>query len=211
MSKKGKFIVFEGVDGSGKTTISRMLQEKLEALDVPIHHTCEPTRNPVGSLIRQIITRQVSTNEQTIGALFLADRLDHIQHPDYGMLQYLESGNHVISDRYYYSSYAYHVPHLSMDWVIEANQLCADLLRPDIVFFLDIPVEVTLKRISDNRNENDLFETEERLTQVRNNYQEAIRRQGKLDNVVIIDAQGTIDQVFKQILAKTAEMLDLSL
>jgi len=172
-----------------------------------IHHTCEPTRNPVGALIRKIITRQVTTNEQTIGALFLADRLDHIQHSEYGMLQYLEKGEHVISDRYYYSSYAYHVPHLSMDWVIEANQLCADLLRPDLVLFLDIPVEETLRRIADNRDSNDLFETEERLTQVRNNYQEAIKREGLKDNVVVIDATGSIDEVFAAVWERVSKLL----
>jgi len=204
---RGKFIVFEGVDGSGKTTISRMLQDKLEAMNLDIHHTCEPTRNPVGTLIRKIITKQVSTNEQTIGALFLADRLDHIQHPTYGMLQYLEKGSHVISDRYYYSSYAYHVPHLSMDWVIEANGLCAELLRPDLVLFLDIPVEETLRRIADNRDSNDLFETEERLTQVRNNYKEAIKREGSKDNVKVIDATGTIEEVFQAVWKTVAPLI----
>ncbi len=204
---RGKFIVFEGVDGSGKTTISRMLQDKMEENKLAIHHTCEPTRNPVGALIRKIITRQVATNEQTIGALFLADRLDHIQHPEYGMLQYLENGEHVISDRYYYSSYAYHVPHLSLDWVINANKLCADLLRPDLVLFLDIPVEETLRRIADNRDSNDLFETEERLTQVRNNYKEAIEKEGTKDNVQIINATGTIDEVFAAVWKKVSELL----
>ena len=204
---RGKFIVFEGVDGSGKTTISRMLQDKMEQMNLAIHHTCEPTRNPVGGLIRKIITKQVSTNEQTIGALFLADRLDHIQHPDYGMLQYLEKGEHVISDRYYYSSYAYHVPHLTMDWVINANKLCADFLRPDLVLFLDIPVEETLRRISDNRDSNDLFETEERLTQVRNNYQEAIKREGTKDNVQVVDATGTIEEVFASVWKKVSDLL----
>lgn len=73
---------------------------------------------------------------KTIAALFLADRLDHLTHSSYGILPFLQGGTHVICDRYYLSSYAYHVPYVSLDWVIRANALCAELKRPDITFLL---------------------------------------------------------------------------
>ncbi len=99
----------------------------------------------LGSVIKNILNKRIISDNKTIGALFLADRLDHIQNTTSGILNYLNKGMHVISDRYYYSSYAYHVPMLTMDWVINANKVCADLLRPDIVFYFDISANESVK------------------------------------------------------------------
>ncbi len=207
MMKKGKFIVFEGIDGSGKSTISNLLFDKLNSEFGNIHKTSEPTDSPVGSVIRNILNKRIVSDEKTIGALFLADRLDHIQNPVTGILKYLEKGINVISDRYYYSSYAYHVPSFTMDWLINANKICADLLRPDIVFFLDISVEESLKRLGNSRQFQDLFETKEKITQVSENYKEAIRREGKKDNVVIIDGHKNIPEIIDEVWNKTVQIL----
>ena len=99
---KPKFIVFEGIDGSGKSTISNLLFEKLRSQKKEVYKTFEPTDSPIGSVIKNILNKRIISDDKTIGALFLADRLDHIQNPVSGMLQYLEQGKHVISDRYYY-------------------------------------------------------------------------------------------------------------
>jgi len=208
--KKAKFIVFEGIDGSGKSTISNLLFDKLNAEFGNIHRTSEPTDSPIGSVIRNILNKRIVSDEKTIGALFLADRLDHIQNPVTGILNYLEKGVNVISDRYYYSSYAYHVPSLRMDWLINANKICADLLRPDIVFFLDISVDESLNRLSKSRQFHDLFETKEKITQVRENYIEAIKKEGNKDNVVIIDGHKSINDIFDEVWNKTIELININ-
>jgi len=118
-----------------------MLFDKINSKEVRIHKTFEPTDSPIGSVIKNILNKRIISDDKTIGVLFLADRLDHIQNPITGILKHLNNGTHVISDRYYYSSYAYHVPMLSMDWVIDANKVCANLLRPDIVFYFDISAD----------------------------------------------------------------------
>jgi len=204
---KAKFIVFEGIDGSGKSTISNLLFEKLRSEKIDIYKTFEPTDSPIGSVIKNILNKRILSDDKTIGALFLADRLDHIQNPVSGMLQYLEQGKHVISDRYYYSSYAYHVPMLDMDWVIAANKVCADLLRPDIVFFIDISAKESMKRLSASRAFLDLFETEEKMDQVIINYKKAIQKEGRKDNVVIIDGQRSVEEIFEEVWKLTSEII----
>lgn len=205
--ERGKFIVFEGIDGSGKSTISEMVHFYLMEKVPNSQWTCEPTKNPTGKLLRDVLTHKISTNEQTIAALFLADRLDHILHPDYGMKQYLEKGAHVVSDRYYLSSFAYHVPHVSLDWVMAANSICADHLTPDITIYIDIPVEVSLQRIANNRTTLDLFETKERITQVKENYEHAIERLKNKEPIVVINGDQEKYQVYKDVLAVLAPFI----
>ena len=196
---KSKFIVFEGIDGSGKSTISQMLYEKMREVDADVYRTFEPTDSPIGSVIKNILNKRIVSDDKTIAALFLADRLDHILNPVTGMMQYLEKGTHVISDRYYYSSYAYHVPMLSMDWVINANKACADILRPDVVFYLKISAKESMRRINASRKFTDLFETYEKMEQVIINYNEAIAREGKKDNVIIIDGHQSVAAIFTEV------------
>ncbi len=207
MKNRGKFIVFEGIDGSGKSTISKMLHERLLRETIQSHLTNEPTNGPIGSIIRNIITKRIQSDEKTIGALFVADRLDHILNDVNGMLKLLNNNIHVICDRYYYSSYAYHVPFLSLDYVIQANSICAELLRPDVVFYLDISPEKSLERIAKNRNFNDLFETKERIELVHQNYMNAIAKEGKNDNVIIIDADRSLEEIFDDIWQKTQRVI----
>jgi len=196
---KSKFIVFEGIDGSGKSTISQMLYEKMREVDADVYRTFEPTDSPIGSVIKNILNKRIVSDDKTIAALFLADRLDHILNPVTGMMQYLEKGTHVISDRYYYSSYAYHVPMLSMDWVINANKACADILRPDVVFYLKISAKESMRRINASRKFTDLFETHEKMEKVIVNYNEAIEREGKKDNVIIIDGHQSVAAIFTEV------------
>jgi dTMP kinase len=197
--KNGKFIVLEGIDGSGKSTIIQKLTKKFNELNWPLHTSSEPTKNPIGSLLRKILTHEISSNEQTIAALFLADRVDHINHPEYGMKQFLDKGVHVICDRYYLSSFAYHVPHVTLDWVVEANSLASDVLIPDLTLFIDISVQTSLDRINSNRTTIDLFETEDRITQVKENYAKAIEKVKHRESIVMINGELDADLVFEKV------------
>lgn len=207
MKNKAKFIVFEGIDGSGKSTLSSLLAGKMQQMGAQVYRTFEPTDSPIGSVIKNILNKRILSDDKTIGALFLADRLDHIQNPVSGMLHYLEKGTHVISDRYYYSSYAYHVPMLSMDWVIAANKVCADILRPDVVFFIDISPKESMRRLSASRPFLDLFETEEKQQKVYDNYKEAIRREGHKDNLIVIDGERPVAAIFDEIWSYMEKLL----
>lgn len=197
--KKGKFIVFEGTDGAGKSTQVQLLCDRLKEEQIAFYNTFEPTYSPFGSLIRNILGKRIKTDEQTIAALFVADRLDHIQNDVNGMLHYINSGVHVIADRYYLSSYAYHSTHVDLDWVIAANSICADLLRPDLILFFDLLPEKSMERLQKGRKELDIFETKERLTLVRNNYLKAIEKVRAFENIRMLDADNSVQKIEEEV------------
>ena len=97
--EKGKFIAFEGIDGSGKSTQIQLLNDKLKAEGIYCYTTMEPTDSPIGSLIRQILTGRIKTDNKAIAALFAADRLDHILNDDNGILTKILNGTTVITSR----------------------------------------------------------------------------------------------------------------
>jgi dTMP kinase len=118
----------------------------------------------------------MEADHRVIAGLFVADRLDHLLNKTDGILKKLEEGYTVITDRYYFSSYAYQGTHMSQDWVIEANSLSAELLRPDLNVYIDISPDISITRINHGRSSMELYETKENLQQVRKKYFEAFEK-----------------------------------
>lgn len=193
--KKGKFIVLEGIDGSGKSSQLKRLAERFDKEGILYYSTFEPTKNAIGSVLRSILTGQLKADEKTIAALFLADRMDHIQNENYGMLKYLEKGYHVICDRYYFSSFAYHCPEAPMDWVIAMNQECAKLLKPDLNIYIEMEPKDSLTRILARNEALEKYETLEKLELIRNNYLEAFSKLNTQEKIVKIDGNNNIETV----------------
>lgn len=187
MQKKGKFIALEGIDGSGKSTQVSLLCHRLKAEGHQVYPTFEPTNGPIGSLIRQMFSRRIVGDDKTIAALFVADRLDHLQNPVNGLLKKLEEGYTVITDRYYFSSYAYHGAHMPLDWVIQSNALSADLLRPDLNIYIDISPEVGLQRVHANRADIEIYETQENIKKVHTTYLKAFELLQKEERITKVD------------------------
>ena len=194
-----KFIAFEGIDGSGKSTQIKKLMEKLSSLSIRCYETREPTDSPIGSLIHQFLTGRISADYKVIASLFIADRLDHLLNSIDGICQKIDNGITVITDRYYFSSYAYNGVDLDMNWVINANSISAEILRPTLTVFLDIPVNTALERIERDRFQTELFEKEDRLIKVRDKYYEAFDKLKDVENVAIVDANANIDIVAEKI------------
>ncbi|RJS88520.1 dTMP kinase [Candidatus Bathyarchaeota archaeon] len=145
---KGLFIVFEGIEGSGKTTHAKALKKWLEEkrAGYKVEFFKEPTSFPIGSLIKRVLNKEVVVAEEALPLLFAADRADHtIRH----ITPALEKGSIVICDRYVFSSLAYQGGGMKVKfdikWLKEINKF---IIEPDIVFFLDVPPEEGLKRIS---------------------------------------------------------------
>lgn len=199
--EKGKFIVLEGIDGSGKSSQIQPLVRRLEGLGMRCRADREPTGGPVGSLIRQIFTGRVSADNRVIAALYAADRIDHLVNEVDGLCAAVDKGITVVSDRYYFSSYAYHSVDVDMEWVIGANSLSADLLRPTLTVFLDVPVETALDRIRKNRFVEEIFDQEERLRKTRELYFEAFERLRDVERVAVVDGSGTEEEVGERIWA----------
>lgn len=103
----GKFIVFEGLDGCGKTSQIDILARRLKEKGEKVYVTAEPTNYETGLYLRRILSESLEKDIYLLAALFLADRIEHITHPEKGIKKYLDDGYTVICDRYYYSSLAY--------------------------------------------------------------------------------------------------------
>ena len=195
----GSLIVFEGIDGSGKSTQVQLLSQKLQEKKIPFYVTMEPSNSAIGSLIRQIMTGKIQAHPKVIAALFTADRLDHLLNEVNGIAHMIEKGMLVIMDRYYFSSYAYQSVDVPMDWVIQANSLSCEILRPAVNIFLDVNVDTALERITKNREQTELFEEKTRLIQVRERYMEAFKKLQDTENVVIVDGNQTQENVAEEV------------
>ena len=199
--ERGKFIALEGIDGSGKSTQIGRLVRRLTERGINCHATREPTGRPVGALIRQALTGQTPLDPRVIAALYAADRIDHLVNGEDGLLSLVERGITVVTDRYYFSSYAYHSVDMDMDWVIGANSVSAELLRPTLTVFLDVPAERAMERIRRGRDHEELFEKEDRLRQTRALYFEAFERLKGTEDVAVVDGCGPEDEVEERIWA----------
>ena len=118
-----------------------------------------------------------------------------------GLCAAISQGITVVSDRYYFSSYAYHSVDVDMDWVIQANALSAQLLRPTLTVFLDVPVETALERIHRNRFVEEIFDGEQRLRKTRELYFQAFERLRDTEKVAVVDGSGPPEEVARRIWA----------
>ncbi len=196
---KGKFIAFEGIDGSGKSTQVSRLANRLRSKNIKVYETFEPTDSPIGSLIHQIMIGRILTEHKTIAGLFVADRIDHLMNETNGIIHKINSGTTVLSDRYYFSSYAYHSPHVDMDWVINANSISADAIRPHINIFLDINPELGFERLKKERTHLELYENIESMKKVRNCYFKSFEKQKNVENILIVNGEDTEDNIENKI------------
>lgn len=158
------FIVFEGIDGSGKSTQARLLADKLRVRGLTVVLTSEPSAGPIGKKIRSLVKRLAPAEEVE---LFTEDRKDHVKRL---IRPALQAGHIVLSDRYYYSSAAYQgAAGLDPHQIIRTNRAFAP--QPDITFFLDISPAFALDRIAAERREGlSPFETLENLEKVADVY-----------------------------------------
>ena len=205
--KKNFFIAFEGIDGSGKSTQVKLLSEKLKKEGFNIYTTFEPTDSPIGSLIKNIFKHRIEADHKTIAGLYVADRLDHLLNKTNGILKKMDEGYTVITDRYYFSSYAYQGTHMSLDWVIQANSLSAELLRPDLTVFIDIPPDVAMQRLSGDRNVIELYESLENLNNVREKYFESFDKLKHEEKIFVIDGNRPVETIFNDAWNKVYPML----
>lgn len=200
------FIVFEGLDGSGKSTQIELLAQHLEAAGHTVHLTAEPTEWIAGRLIRDVIEHRQTAHPQTVAALFAADRLEHLHRPNSGILARLARSEIVIASRYYYSSLAYQAEFASIEWIAALNQQAKQSRPADITFFLDLPAELSMERIQQNRTSTDLFENTEKLTKVRAAFQAAFAYWPD-ENIQQMDASQPVEMLAKDIAQRVMALL----
>ena len=194
MAGPGVFIVFEGIDGSGKSTHIKLLAEELRGRGLHVLETSEPSRDRIGTFIREYAERNGDRfTLETETLLFAADRYEHVKQV---ITPALERGMVVISDRYFYSSIAYQgATGIDLDWIREMNRFAP---RPDLSVLLDISPEYSLQRVNDRAKT--VFEVSDYLRKVRDIYMGMVER-GELGRIeadrprdeVRVDIQGLVD------------------
>ena len=188
-----KFIVFEGIDGAGKTTQAKLLAEKIKEMGRLAELTAEPTTLESGKALRRVLSGEEKKSNCEIATMFTLDRIAHNVHPEIGINALIGKGVDVISDRYYYSSLAYQGSATSYPWVKSLNLDCPEIRRPDLCIFLDLKPEESLERISKGREKLEIFENLETLTRVRESFFGVFSDLD--DNVAIIDAYRAPEEI----------------
>lgn len=185
---RGLFVVLEGIDGSGKTTIAKMLVERLRVMGYNAEYTFEPTDSEIVELIRGMYR---AYRDAYIDALaFALDRLIHLKRR---VIPLLEEGYIVVSDRYMYSSIAYQTASgAPLEWVMEVNRWA---LKPDLAIYLDVDPLTGLKRRQSMESRFPEFEKLEFIERVRRVYLELVSR-GLL---VKVDASRPLEEVYKDV------------
>jgi dTMP kinase len=163
MWNKGLLIVFEGIDGSGKTTQAKTLLRKLRARGIAAVFFREPTGGKWGREIRRKALRRDSLTPGQELELFVKDRREDVTK---NLEPALKAGKVVVLDRYYFSTMAYQgAKGLDPDRIRKMNEAFAP--KPDLVFILDVEARAGLSRIAGRKRKDELFEREDDLVRVR--------------------------------------------
>ncbi|HIE37179.1 TPA: dTMP kinase [Candidatus Geothermarchaeota archaeon] len=191
------FVVLEGIDGSGKTTQTFLLEHRLRKMGRRVYATREPTDGIIGGIIRAALTTKLRITHRTLQILFAADRSEHVKEIE----DRIKAGYDIICDRYYISSIAYGMVDLDIDWLIKMNSVFPE---PDITILLDIPAEIALKRLGD-RYSKTFFERRAFLSKVRENFIELSKL---FKNFHIVDGSRSEEEVHRDIFKIVSDYLD---
>lgn len=205
-SYPGKFIVFEGLDGSGQSTQAGRLvdflnlpEQKLKFGHTGVHSTKEPTSNLIGGLIRSQLSHDWKSSQECLQLLFSADRAHHLEKE---IIPLLERGVTVVCDRYFFSTIAYGSLDIKdRDWLLDLNR---NFLFPDLIFLLKVSPKICIERIQRTRFEISLFEKEEMLARVWENFEKLSK---EFENVYVINGEGPVDKIHQEVIKIVTDKL----
>ncbi|WP_061216447.1 dTMP kinase [Leptospira weilii] len=165
--EKPIFAVFEGIDGSGKSTLCKSLVEKLVERGIPSVNFTEPTNFETGKYLRKFLRGEIELGREEQINAFLNDREESLRQ---NILPSLESGRNVLLDRYMYSTAAYQSDDdLLPESIIEKN-LNRNFRIPDLLFYLDLNPVIALERLNRRKEGKERFETLAQLEKIRSAY-----------------------------------------
>ena len=190
MERRGVFIAFEGIDGSGKSTQAELLARRLIENGTSVVLTREHTLDGVaGKTIERVVTKQEVLHPRALQYMFVADRIDHSERV---IRPTLEECRVVVSDRYYWSTVAYGAAVWDRDKLLKLNQE-AGLEEPDLWVLVDIDPRVAMERMANGRQDLTIFEKEDKLRLVRGVYMDLAVRFG--DRTVVVSGEGDVRDI----------------
>ena len=193
-SRRGKLIVFEGLDRSGKSTQCERLAQHLRDQGQQVEHMRFPNRStPIGQMINNYLSGQSQQEDHVIHLLFSANRWESAAAID----ELLKAGTTVVIDRYYYSGCAYtaakQTAGLDLQWCRHPE---VGLPRPDLCLFLDVSAEEAAKRGGFG---TERYEKEEMQARVRNLFGQMRQHRDEAEDISVVDAGRTIEEVEQSI------------
>jgi dTMP kinase len=211
----GAFIVLEGIDGSGTTTQAARLVEALGRRGHTVHLTREPSTGPVGTLIRQALSRRLVVPSAeggrppgfaTMALLFAADRMDHLEAE---ILPRLERGEIVVCDRYDHSSLVYQSatsddPEGVAAWTRALNRHAR---RPDLVLILDLDVDLAKRRRAARGGADEIFDDDALQRRLAEGYRECARHFPG-ERIELVDAARPIEEVAAELERRVVSLLE---
>jgi len=188
----GKFIVIEGLDGSGKSVQVDLLAKFLQENDKQVILKNEPTtESEAGRKIRQVLRGEIKAEPMERQKLFVQDRTEHLQNK---IIPALKEGKFVVCSRYAFSTIAYgHSDGLDASVLIEMNK---NFLLPDATIVINVSPKECIKRIEKRGEAKELFEKEKKLDKVNEIYQKLPEM---FENIFMIDGEKPIGEVFEEI------------
>lgn len=198
MAGSGTLVVFEGIEGSGKSTQARLFHEAIKK----VTDLCTLTKEPSDSSITQYIREELKEGPpgeverldiRTLQLLFIADRSIHVEKT---IKPALEAGRIVVTDRYYQSTVAYGSAFgkdygLTADYLMGAN---SPFPKPDIVFYIRVSAEVALKRVADRHGQAERFDNLDSLERLDASYRSLARSYYSGERSVWCEIDGNRDQ-----------------
>ncbi|MBI4451049.1 dTMP kinase [Candidatus Woesearchaeota archaeon] len=175
--RRGKLIVLEGLDGSGLSTQARLVGNALRRTGLRVLVTKEPTKGPIGRVIREHLAEKNKNEQKWLQLMFAADRAHHVEREIFPALR---KGRTVICDRYVPSSLAYGSLALPLPFLRKLN---TGFPKPDVLILLKVPVETALQRIRKSRDSRELYEQRKMLQSVWKSYASLARK----EKAVVVD------------------------
>ena len=207
---RGKFITFEGIDGSGKSTQLRMLSSELLMKGFEVLTTCEPGGTPLGRRLREaFLETEENVSPLAELLLFAADRAQHV---NFLVKPALEAGKIVISDRYADATFAYQGAGrgFSEEVVNQVIEFATEGLKPDLTLFFDLPIEKALSRTT---SRSDSGERKNRMDKETAEFYERVHAAylkiaaNEPERFRIINADGSTSEVQTRVLSIVSEFL----
>lgn len=191
--------MFEGIDGSGKSTLCEGVCRELEAMGRKVFPTQEPTRDEIGTFIRNGSVKGISQKAEAL--LFVADRAVHTER----IRKLVGEGYVVVCDRYFASTVAYQSAPLKgecldREWLIAMNEPV--IMTPDATFLLDIDADASMNRVT-ARGDRSKFEDAEFQRKVRDNYLGLAEE----FNFIIINAARPRESILEDVMARIREII----
>lgn len=195
-------IVFEGIDGSGKTTLAKLFYEYLKNKGYKVVYEHEPNdvdiRKKITKLLKEATIEDLNDENfiKGLALLFAADRHFHQRK----IKKYLKEGYIVICDRYYHSSLAYQTlfDKITADFILKINN---SIVKPDYTFIVLVPVEVAIERLK-TKEEKHIFTNQEVLKKVYQNYLK-LKNILKEEKIIYLDSRKSPKELLEEVIKWT--------